>query len=739
MIHNLPNEPPFVPEVIVTDQFKDKVKYITGLLMKEVQNRAITDKTIMFNMYEHVSPNGYQNKYFPQLVQEVITILEYLVFERGEDYAKSLLKIVPMAVLSIAAILAKQKPNLMSQLPTALINNMNNASTQYINLQHTANTWRKGANMYANTNPQFTIAGYNHMGQPVNAYGQVIGNQPQQQYAVGANANPAALAAYGNQAAYMTPQQQALLAQQQQQQQQAIMAQQQQQAMLAQQQALMAQQQRQQSYVMGNQPYIAPTGNYVPQVAGGPRAGGFGSQDGGVTVTPVNGSTTSGYVPQVAGGPVHVVEVQHNTNQYSGQVAIPNTNQYSAPAAVAAPPVSIAPQQPTGNVNVQQVENGGEQWQLANDKTIYRCPGLNNEVVRIPYVFNVVNEKHEVIVVNGKAVKQRITDMGNQVQLSNHETCHYFTPRRKVDLGTPNEASFDAAMEKILNQTNITEINNKLNALPKEDEEALTKETAIIIRDATRGLIRIDKPIVTMMNSDWRVLAKNGLNPALGINPSKNAIAMQVIEVLPYQLSGGLISHAQRLTISSTLEQLHTNFTLLVNECDAVLSSKLIDMVTKFVNTELQKFFGLNITIDSFVLDFNDLMKLIESTESVEFKTIVSEHLVKRLTTTILYSYTSDNINQLCKSEVSKELDVRLFAVVNEVIMLPVHSRDIPYAYNGKSGLLLNTEYPKLTRAIETVLSEISAHAVDVRLVTLDGDELIISPILVDNSYVIYK
>lgn len=724
IIHNLPNEPPFVPEIIVSDKFKDKVKYITGLLMKEIQNRALTDKGIMLNMYEYMSPNGYQNKYFPQLVQEVVTIIEYMVFDKGEDYAKSLLKVVPMAIMSIASMLAKQNPEVLRNLPLALINSMISASTQYINLQHNAETWRKGANMYPQANPHFTIAGYNHAGQPVNAYGQVIGQaqitptQPQYMQQ-GAVANPAAMNAYG--------QQQALLAQQQHQ--QALMAQQQQQALLAQQQALMAQQ-RQQQYAVGNNMFVPPQTNYVPQVAGGPRAGGIGSGDSGVSVQSVSGNETA-YVPQVAGGPNNQVAMPNN--QYHAPVA------HAAPMASVAPPPSISPPQTTGTVTIQPVENGGEQWQVSTDNTKYRCPGVNNIITRLPYLYNVLTEKHEVIVVNGTAVKQRVSDIGDQVKLSQHESKHYFAPRRRIDYSTPKQETFDLEIEKILNQTSTDTIKEKLDALPKDNEESLSKETAVIVRDAVKGLVRISKPIVTVMGTDWRILAKNGLNPSYGINPDKDAVAMRVIEVLPYQISGSLVSHAQRITVSATLEQLHTNFSILVNESEARLASLLIDIVTKFVNTELQKYFGLNITIDSFVLDFSDLMKLIETSESVEFKTVVSEHLLRRLTSTILYSYTSDNLNQIAGTEVSKEVDNRLFAKVNEVILLPIHSRDIPYAYNGKAGLLLNTEYPKLTRSIEKLLEESNPHAVDVRIVTLDGDELIISPILNDNSYILYK
>lgn len=65
-------------------------------------------------------------------------------------------------------------------------------------------------------------------------------------------------------------------------------------------------------------------------------------------------------------------------------------------------------------------------------------------------------------------------------------------------------------------------------------------------------------------------------------------------------------------------------------------------------------------------------------------------------------------------------------------------SRDMPYTYNGRAGLILATSYQSLNRLIKNAFEMAGTH-VELKIITLDGDIIHIHPIANDNSFVMFK
>lgn len=757
MIPNLPHSPPFVPQVDCRPNMADQVKLITGYLMQEIQSKAMADRSFMANMYNFVGYNGYQNTHFIQLVQEVTTIIDYLISQCGEDFNSVIQKVIPSSVLSVAATLAQQNPQIMASLPANVQTQMGATSQHYLQLLKTADNWLKGAKMqqyqpqqYFPGQPQQLV---NQFGQPIMApqgYPQqpAVGYPPQaavgypQQPAVGYPAQGAVMqpqmnpqqqaAAYYQQQAYAAQQQQALAAQQQQ-------------AYAAQQQNQMRQNQAMGQHPQGYVPQVANNQPYVPQVAGspfaapqtqqtsGPRQGGLGSVG---IMQPEQTPEQQAYVPQAAATGVAMSPSYQQPSGIQPQAPAP------AAAAVMQPQAPINYSEPTVTaqaISPKEVSNATNLWvSKIPEGTLYRCLGRNNSITRLPYVFDVTKEAHLAVISNGVVVEQKVESKGDTVELSEHETIHYFPARTVADHKAPDVTKFTTALDKTLEVIELDKILNEIEALQDPDEESLERATAGIIKTALAKTVRITKPVLSVA-TNYRREIDQMLDEKLKISTSKDNITARHVKVMPWSLSGELSTYGSRVTLSPDLESLHRNFAQLINRLPPEKGSPLVDEVSAVVNRELTRYFGLKLTVDSFVLDFHDLMEAITKRESVEFASIVAKHIHERLTQTILYAYTPEELAEVCGKMVIDDPDARVYAIVKEVMLLPVRSHDVPYAYNGKAGLLLNTEYPSLTRMIDSALERSSPHTDELLVITLDDDIMRISPILNDNCFVMYK
>lgn len=741
MIPGLPNNPPFVPNIQCRPEMVQNVKLITGYLLQEIQSKAMADRSFMLNMYNFVGQNGFQNEHFTRLVYEVTTIIDYLIANTGEHFNSVIAKVIPSAVLSVAVTLAQQNPQLLASVPQNVRNQMGQTTTHYLSLLQTADNWLKGA-MMQNYNPQNFFPGMQpqapvayqgqYMPQVAGAMMPVQGGvmQPMMNPAV---ANPHAAAMY---------------------------MQQQQNAMLAQQQNLM----RQQVQSFGNAPaqgYLPPQNQpYVPQVAGainvgyqpaafqqpqqvsGPRTGGLGTTGLGQNQQPQQTAEQAAYVPQAA---ANVPTYQQPTALQPQQPA-----GYTQQAPVAA--ATMQPQEPlmsppvatnTGEVKTSpitpsQAKDLVNNWTVANADTPYKCVGKNNTITRLPYVYDITKEVHLVVLANGVAVEQKVEQKGDQVELSEHETIHYFPARTAADRAKPDVELFTQQLDKTLETIELSKILADIEALQDPNEESLAKETAAIVKNALTKGVYVDEPVVSVTDR-YRAEVNQKLGSKLKISASKDAVVTRHIKIEPWAMSESAAAYASNVTLSVDLSDLHRNLSLLVNRLAPEHATPLVDRVTDHVNRELNRYFGLGLRLDSFILDFGEMLEVLGKNHSPEFVTKVLQHIHERLTQTILYAYTEKEVKEITNGAVEIGIDERAYMTIKELVFLPVRSRDIPYAYNGKAGLLLNTEYPSLTRLIDSTLEKSSPHTDEMLIITLDDDIMRISPILNDNCFVMYK
>ena len=196
---------------------------------------------------------------------------------------------------------------------------------------------------------------------------------------------------------------------------------------------------------------------------------------------------------------------------------------------------------------------------------------------------------------------------------------------------------------------------------------------------------------------------------------------------------------ANLITTSADLYALHQHFCRLTDRMIPSDSSPFIDDVTDFVNLELKRYFGLPWKMTSFQTDMLDMLDLLIKEEGEEFAGLVANHVHERLTTSLLYAYTPAELNEVVRQEMYEESDIRLFARVDQAVLLPVRSHDMPYTYNGRAGLILATSYQSLNRLIKNAFEMAGAHVAELKIVTLDGDIIHIHPIVNDNSYVMFK
>ena len=765
MLQGLPNNVPFVPQVEVRDNLRQQVKRITGEILQYMQTNAYAN-TLVRPLYEFIGQNGFNNPAFVQLVQDSVIIIDYMMSNSPtpmnfESALKEAISVIGIGASSSYAsrnqqfIHALNNPNLQQQ---AL-----NAAAEYQQLSNTAKNWFQGAKMtqfYPQQMPMYgqpQMPGYQYApamqpqmpGMPM--YGQPIYGMSQQMpmYAQAAMARPGA---------YVNPQQMMQPGQQFQPQ------------YMPPQPQMPYQPQVAGGYMNPQMPQQMPyqAGYGFTQPTQGPRAGGLGTSIPGVNnQQPQAQPQGAPYQPQSSYQPQAAYAQQPNLGNPQQSVAqanvgqnLPNQGQYQPQHAPIAP-ANVNTQQPAATmtpVNTQPVqqqpkptstpvmissERNTETRILAGvEEMVYRIPN-GSGLTRLPFMYDYTTEGHKVSLnTNGEVISQSILPKDELVNLSEHDTTPYFLARTVKDLVSPNLKAFTTVLDRTAVEVTATSIMEKIAALQDKDEEEIARETAIILRDNLSDKLLVLNDCFVMTNGykvnphdQFRTIAAKPIAAKL----SEISATYRAVVPFKWGMTGTTAKIAHSITTAKDVMTLHQQFCALVEILIPVNASPLIDEVTEFVNTEIRRYFGLDFTMSSFCLDFQEVIATIELEEGAEFAGIVCEHLLQRLTSTILYAYTPKELNEVCRNESFEDDDSRIFARVDQVVLLPVRSRDIPYTYNGRAGLILNTSYQALNRLITKMFESAGAQVSELQLHTLDGDTIRIHPIMNDNSYVMYK
>lgn len=771
-ISGLPQNPSFVPQVDVRSNLVPHVRTITGNLMHYIQSNAPAN-FLVGHFYNLVGQNGFNNPAFVTLVQDAVIIIDYIMSNQNPapPIGKLLEENIPVIVLGASASYATNAQAVLSQAQVTqdIINMAYNSAQQFNQLKQQSQNWFQGAKMQQ-FQPQFNgMPMYGQPQQPMQfmqpqmpMYGQmpmhgapaVFPGQPMPAYAM------------AQQRPMVNPQQ-----------------------MMPTNQGYPMQNGYQPQVVAPNMG-MAPQGQvgqpYQPQVAGGmfnpqmqqvPAYGGYNPQGYGYT-PPASGPRSGGLGAPIPGVNDQPPQQQVQNNQQNqpayqptpayqqsanvGHPPLPTQNQYQQPApAVAATNIQPAPApaqqitQPVMSSPMPQTTNPtpsappvtpqGKTLQtlVASEATVYRVPN-GSGFTRHPFVYDSTSEQHLVSVnQKGEVIEQKVIDLnGEQVQLSDHDTRHYFLARTKEDLVNPDLAKFTAALDKAATTVTAKDIMQRIAALSNENEEELSRETAKILRDALdNNMIMVDK--VFHKGIQHSVTPhhqfKSIVDESLARQVGDVAATFRSVVSQHFPLTGEEARLASLITSSDDLYELHRLLTGLADRLPVTVKAPFVDWVTDFVNTEIKRYFGMPWTLDSFLLDMQELLDELGKTETTEFMEEFVKHIHFRLTTTILYAYTPAELNEVCRSEVVPEGDERYFARVDQVVLIPARSHDVPYTYNGRAGLILNTEYRSLTRLIELTLEAGGTHLAELQIVTQDGDALRIHPIINDNSYVLYK
>lgn len=766
LISGLPHNPPFVPQVDVRNNLMQHVKAITGQLMHYIQSQAPAN-FLIGHFYQLVGQNGFNNPAFTNLVQETVIIIDHIMSNQNPppSFGNILEEYIPIIVIGAAASFATQAQGVLNnpQVTQDIVNMAYSSAQQFNQLRQQSQNWFQGAKMQQ-YQPQAMYPGMpGYPQQPQMPYGQ----QPMM-YQQPMMPQMPQMPAYGQ-----MPMQQPAMA--------AYAGQPQQPAYAMAQRPPVMNQQMVPGYPMQNgyQPQVIPPGMpvgqpggvYQPQVAGGmfnpqaaqggyqqaqpygftppssgPRSGGLGAAIPGVN-DPQAQPATAQTQAQAQYQPAPAYQQTSNVGQPQ-QYAQPATaaavsNIQPAPAQAQTQPVMSAPTPSNNPVPATQAASSNSlQSFIAGENTVYRIPN-GSGFVRHPFVYERTSEQHVVkLNQNGEVIEQQVVDLGEQVQLSDHDTRQYFLARTKEDLVNPDLSRFTAALDKAATTMTAKDIMQKIASLTNEDEEEVSRETAKILRDALdHNLITVDK--VFHKGAQHTVAPHfqfmSIVDESLGRKASNVAATFRSVVLQNWPMSGDEARLASKITSSDDLYELHQLLSALVDRLPPMTKAPFVDWVTDFVNTEIKRYFGMPWSLDSFVLDMQELLDEIVKTESTEFVDEFVKHIHYRLTTTILYAYTPAELNEVCRADVIDESDSRYFARVDQIVLVPARSHDVPYTYNGRAGLILNTEYRSLTRLIELALEAGGTHLAELQLVTQDGDILRIHPIINDNSYVLYK
>ncbi len=367
--------------------------------------------------------------------------------------------------------------------------------------------------------------------------------------------------------------------------------------------------------------------------------------------------------------------------------------------------------------------------EVANDNMVYDIAGR-----RISRIYSRDCEIVKVTQDNTGVVVEDSVEVA-EVKYEEHESQRILPSRTKKEKQALSSTKrMNEVLEMAASEIDYQEVLEKIRKDQAEaGEELVDIDVSRILAELGTNALRLSKPTFT--------LNKASILPILDVILEKNKIPVDTTtrSVITDFVVGGALSVGEKL--ANELDKLNST----ENLADYIFQLETIsrldipnlqwswvhDEVLNEINNFLEKYWGLAITIDSVLMDLDDLITYVGKNYGVELSTQMYMTLHLMLKSTVLQVFRHDDWKDIVDE--SQIFVGKLYRVVT----IPMVSCQVPYNAPGKSGIIDRNTHTQLVKLLDGMMKWREDYH-SLLLITVDNDILEVNTTTIDGNYIMY-
>ena len=334
---------------------------------------------------------------------------------------------------------------------------------------------------------------------------------------------------------------------------------------------------------------------------------------------------------------------------------------------------------------------------------------------------------------NGVVVEDTVEKA--EVKYEEHESQRILPSRTSAEKRAQSSSKrMNELLEQASNQVSYQEVIEKINADQKAaGEELVDVDVSRVLTELGTNAVRLDKPTFALNKSSILPI----LNAVLDTNkiPVDTATRSLITDVVvggPLSIGEELAGAIDKLNRTENLNDYVFQLEVISRlDIPNLQWSWIHDEVLKEVNNFIEKYYGLSITIDSVLMDLNDLIGYVGDNYGNELSTQMYMTLHLMLKSTVLQVFRHD-----AWPDIVDEGQI-LLGKIFRVVTLPIVTCQVPYNAPGKSGIVDRNTHTQLVKLLDGMMKWREDYH-SMLLITVDNDIIEVNSTTIDGNYIMY-
>lgn len=289
-----------------------------------------------------------------------------------------------------------------------------------------------------------------------------------------------------------------------------------------------------------------------------------------------------------------------------------------------------------------------------------------------------------------------------------HENDKYLKARTaEVRNKEPDQGAAKAALGKVVTQATIDELLEKL-----EQQNTVKVDDFVVVMEGAR----LDHPIARTETTDYHALVTGMIDDKLELDVESCTVSYTALTMQGWSFGPSCAETALALGTAKTLPKLRETLYSLRSTVAYYYWDMLDSVVTKHFNAILRAGLGLDLKIDSFCEDLDDVIGYLQQHCPDRLSILLNKGFQQLRDSTCHM----DNTDVL-KAAGMEGLDSPTYVLIEDVTLLPVTSVDLGLVCPGEQGVVTHHSSPELYQALKARLKHRHPRTRYTKFITIDN------------------
>lgn len=438
----------------------------------------------------------------------------------------------------------------------------------------------------------------------------------------------------------------------------------------------------------------------------------------------VSQQVTGATVVHGSGGNAQQVPV--NMTQQMQPINNPGTVPQYATQQVAQP---VAASDVYSNLADTVIDNPVDSGIVADKDMSYNVSGrrIGRIYCRDKEIVKVVQDQEGVVIID--KVEEAT------VKYDEHESQRVLPTRTRAEKrASASSTRMNQVLELAASDVSYNEVMAKIRK-DQEDagEELVDVDVSRVITELGTNAVRLEKATYALNKQAILPIIRSILNQQqMPVETTERSVITDVVLGGPLTITETVAAEIDKLNRTSNLNDY-------ISQLEAISRidipnfqwAWIHDEVLREINNFLEKYYGLAITIDSVVMDLDELINYLAKNYDNDLSTQLYVTLHAMLTSTVLQVFRHDEW-----PDIVDEKQV-LVGKVYRVVTLPIVSCQVPYNVAGKSGIIDRNSHTQLVKLLDGMMKWREDYH-SMLLITVDNDIIEVNTTTLDGNYIMY-